>query len=159
MKLNIGCGNIPYPGYINCDLHNTSHADVVCDARALPFDAWSVTEAVLSHTLEHFKTHEVPHILSECWRVLGHGGLLKIEVPDFVANLEEWLAADEDGRWGHLIERIYGQHQHEGDTHKTGFTKERLIKLLGGAGFVPLSVERLTVKHHGPVIQAEALKE
>lgn len=159
MKLNLGCGNKYLEGYTNCDLYNTSVCDKECDIRSIPYNDESVTEIIASHVLEHLPKNDVIVALKSCYRVLIHGGILKLEVPDLNWVLKDFLDAPENQKWGHRIERIYGLQCNMGEFHATGFTKERLIHLLADAMFIPLRIESVDVEHHDRVIQVEALKE
>lgn len=49
---------------------------------AFPFPETSVDKIYASHVFEHFTTHQLESILSECLRVLKPGGLLSVCVPN-----------------------------------------------------------------------------
>ena len=113
------------------------------------FDAvWS------SHTLEHLFAHEVPGALKEFKRVLKPDGFALIMCPDLesVANHIIKHGPDHvayispagpitaiDMLYGHLASVAQGRHYM---AHKTGFTADRLGKLLIEAGFVTANVRR-----------------
>lgn len=113
------------------------------------FDAvWS------SHTLEHLFSHEVPEALREFKRVLKPDGFALILCPDLesVANHIVLHGADGvaytspagpitaiDMLYGHLASVAQGRHYM---AHKTGFTADRLGKLLVEAGFPTVHVRR-----------------
>jgi len=82
VKLNLGCGFNKIDGYVNID----SDPEVIPDLlrnieRGLPFSDSVVDEIFTSHTLEHINPDLIHFVISECWRVLKNGGLLKVIVP------------------------------------------------------------------------------
>jgi SAM-dependent methyltransferase len=113
------------------------------------FDAiWS------SHTLEHLFAHEVPRALGECKRVLKPDGFAIFLCPDLESVAEHLTRYGPDhvaytSAAGPItaLDMLYG-HQASvargrvSMAHKTGFTAERLGKLLLAAGFATVHVRR-----------------
>lgn len=108
LKLNIGCGPVQPPGWVNIDNSNraklasrlpwldrfltklsllpptefnrkTRTADVV---RHIPFPNASVAAIYSGEMLEHFTASQGERFLAECFRVLRPGGVLRLRVPD-----------------------------------------------------------------------------
>jgi glycosyltransferase involved in cell wall biosynthesis len=78
LKIDIGGGLNPYPGYVTVDTRK--NADYVCDLNdGIPLPDNSVGVLNASHILEHL--HDKTKIMSEIHRVLAHGGWAFIEVP------------------------------------------------------------------------------
>lgn len=78
MKVDMGGGLYPRPGYITVDQRDT--ADYVCDLDdGIPLPDNSVGVLNASHVIEHL--HDKTKIMSEIHRVLAHGGWVFIEVP------------------------------------------------------------------------------
>jgi glycosyltransferase involved in cell wall biosynthesis len=78
LKVDIGGGLNPYPGYTTVDLRET--ADYVCDLNdGIPLPDNSVGVLNASHIIEHL--HDKTKIMGEIHRVLAHGGWAFIEVP------------------------------------------------------------------------------
>lgn len=78
LKIDIGGGLNPYPGYTTVDLRE--NADYVADLNnGIPLPDNSVGVLNASHILEHL--HDKHKALSEIHRVLAHGGWAFIEVP------------------------------------------------------------------------------
>jgi len=78
LKVDIGGGLNPYPGYTTVDMRK--NADYVCDLNeGIPLPDNSVGVLNASHILEHL--HDKTKIMSEIHRVLAHGGWVFIEVP------------------------------------------------------------------------------
>jgi ubiquinone/menaquinone biosynthesis C-methylase UbiE len=64
--------------------------------RHLPVGNDSCDVVYSSHMVEHLYTYEVPAFLSEAWRVLCPGGILRLAVPDLRRKAESYLR-DHDG--------------------------------------------------------------
>lgn len=78
LKIDIGGGLNPYPGYVTVDMRQS--ADYVCDLNdGIPLPDNSVGVLNASHILEHL--HDKTKIMGEIHRVLAHGGWAFIEIP------------------------------------------------------------------------------
>lgn len=78
LKLDIGCGSNPHPGYKTLDLKG--NVDILHDLNnGIPLPDNSVGVISASHIIEHL--HDKNKIMSEIHRVLCHGGWAFIEVP------------------------------------------------------------------------------
>jgi glycosyltransferase involved in cell wall biosynthesis len=78
LKVDIGGGLNPYPGYFTIDLRQNSN--IVHDLNnGIPLPDNSVGVLNASHILEHL--HDKTKIMSEIHRVLAHGGWAFIEIP------------------------------------------------------------------------------
>jgi hypothetical protein len=78
MKLNLGCSDRHFPGYLNVD--RVPPADVIADLNApWPWGDSSVDEIRAWDILEHLRSPI--HTMNEAWRVLKRGSLFDIEVP------------------------------------------------------------------------------
>lgn len=78
LKVDIGGGLNPYPGYVTVDTRET--ADFVADLNeGIPLPDNSVGVLNASHILEHL--HDKTKAMAEIHRVLAHGGWAFIEVP------------------------------------------------------------------------------
>ena len=152
MKLHLGCGSIRLPGYVNTDTENWSgKCDVVCDARNL--SQWSDVEEVYSHSvLEHIPPWDTEHTLTEWFRVLKPGGIVRVEVPDLERCYEDWKA----GLIGETeyINNVYGGNKAPGrkfaatQHHLTGFTFAILSRILAQVGFVDVQRYEHETYHH-----------
>lgn len=143
IKINLACGDVILPGYINCDLYNTK-ADVKCDVTDLSrFEDNSVDEILAQHIIEHFSYPEVDRILLEWKRVLKPGGELIIETPDFYESCKKFVSLPEEQRYtmyGHFFAKSWI----DGETHKFLFTKGELWNVLTRAGFKNIDREAPT---------------
>jgi predicted SAM-dependent methyltransferase len=116
-RLNLGCGHIQPPGWVNVDGSNrawlasrlpwldeslvalkifpptefnrrTAWANLL---KPFPWQTGSVDAAYLGEMLEHFTKEEGEHILRECRRVLRPAGVIRIRVPDNAAFWAHYL--------------------------------------------------------------------
>ena len=81
VKLHVGCGFDPLPGWINIDRYGTEGVNLAVDVEhePLPFADGSVNAVFASHVLEHLAHIEV--FMNEAHRVLRDGGLFEAYVP------------------------------------------------------------------------------
>lgn len=85
MRLELGCGNHPTPGYVHHDRWKHSpHVTVAFELEIIP---WPIAEGTVDRLLatdvfEHLKL-DVRVWLDECWRVLKVGGELSMRLPAF----------------------------------------------------------------------------
>lgn len=84
LLVNIGCGKHGRNGWVNIDCFKARGVNCLYDVRKdLPFEDNSVAGIFVEHVVEHFDyTEEIPRFMSECYRCLEKGGVLRIVVPD-----------------------------------------------------------------------------
>lgn len=116
MKLELGSGYAPTPGYLHLDANPAlpqermwadytgecnlaePHVDVLIDASGeLPWRDGTVDEIRAVDVLEHISYRRTAATLREWARVLAPGGRLYVQVPDF-AEVVRWLTEDRQGR-------------------------------------------------------------
>lgn len=91
-KLNFGCGNRYSPEWVNIDFHSESkQVQRVNLLEGFPFPDSSFEAVYSSHVLEHFDRHQGAFLISESFRVLSKGGILRIVVPDLEGSVREYL--------------------------------------------------------------------
>jgi len=92
--VNVGCGRHFHQDWINLDLVSGIPGVVRYDLRqGLPFDEGVCDVIYHSHLLEHL-THEAARLfLSDCFRVLRPGGILRVVVPDLEGIVRAYLAS------------------------------------------------------------------
>jgi len=85
MKLNIGCGFNKLDGYVNVDQFPECAPDVLWNLEETPWplEENSVEELAAHHVLEHLgqETKVFFAIIKELYRLMSHGGRMKITVP------------------------------------------------------------------------------
>ncbi|WP_175919001.1 class I SAM-dependent methyltransferase [Burkholderia pyrrocinia] len=138
-KVNLGCGHIAMPEYINVDAREVPGVDVVADVGGLPFDKGSVDEVFSSHLVEHFPQEELRRRLLPHWRsMLKPGGRLRAIVPDGDAMLKGVAAGSYS--FDDFREVLFGSQDYNGDFHFNLLTPESLTKLLEESGFGQVEV-------------------
>lgn len=162
--LHIGCGNAPKNRLPECfqgkgwnevrlDIDPDVNPDIVASITDMSVISDASVDAVWSsHNLEHLENYQVPSALKETYRVLKPGGFVLINVPNLqqVAALVSAGRAEEvmyvspagpitplDMMFGHHASIARGNHYM---AHRTGYTRERLLKLLAQADFSEVRV-------------------
>lgn len=159
---NLGAGGEYNPYEVSVDLREDPHISFRADIRKLPEDWENQFDIVkANHVLEHLSYVQTAEVLREWIRILKPGGWLKLNVPDLESAAQAVLNAHEGtllsgvifGDQGHPFWRQtpYGgedetgrwlAHSHENNSHKAGFTKRSLGKLLSELGLKNITGER-----------------
>jgi predicted SAM-dependent methyltransferase len=148
MKLNLGCGDVTPPGWINVDnaigarlrklpvLGALSRRFLHCDwdrsvfvhdlRRALPWATGSVECVYSSHSLEHLTRAAGERFMREVARVLKRGGIARFVVPDLKLAVDRYVSGDSDAR-------DFLSSLHAVDTRDRSVAK-RIYGLLSGSG-------------------------
>ncbi len=81
LRLNLGCGSVLLPGYVNVDRAQLPGVEVVHDLDVGPWP-WPDESAERIDARDVFE-HVIDPVLfmTECWRVLQLGGTLRIHTP------------------------------------------------------------------------------
>jgi|tagenome__1003787_1003787.scaffolds.fasta_scaffold20921364_2 predicted SAM-dependent methyltransferase len=169
MKVQLGTGNKPLDGYVNCDVRELPGVDKVFELEKdfpYPFDNESVERVFTEETLEHLSWRLQPKIFRELARMLAPGGEVVIHVPD-VGKMAEYYVRGEVctcvphkaptladfkpdpncpncGGTARVstdrwLAQMCGAQKHPWDVHKTMFTSEMMTRLLEGAGFTEIA--------------------
>lgn len=163
MRLNLGCGPVFLPGYVNVDIEDlasiAARARVAGVPEALPVgvefmqfdlgDPWpwadgSVEDILACELLEHLSSPTLTHVLAESRRTLQCGGQLRGGVPDYQRVWERYEAGDD---WAEVpLWVIAGPYRSRaanalqnfahGWGHQQVFTQAMLQERLEAAGFV-----------------------
>lgn len=90
--VNIGCGGVYHPDWINLDkLPRAGEVQAYDISRPLPFADDSVDACYSSHVLEHLPRTLARHFLLDCQRALKPGGILRLAVPDLAGSASSYL--------------------------------------------------------------------
>lgn len=101
--LNLGCGSVFSPNWINLDFVPVSEQVRRWDIRKdLPFADNSVDVCYSSHVIEHLTPAAAQKLLIECMRVLKPDGIIRLVVPDLEAIALNYLSTLERSRSGDI---------------------------------------------------------
>ncbi len=92
LRIDIGAGARPAPGFISVDL-NPRLAEVVASADDLPFEDGEVEAIRAVDVLEHMSYRDTDRVLAEWARVAAPGCELYVQVPDADAIMRRYVAA------------------------------------------------------------------
>lgn len=97
LRVNLGCGPLPAPGWLNVD-GAAAEADLIQDiGRQLDLPDGCARLIFSEHVLEHLQFPDQSRVfLSECRRVLEPGGYIRIIVPDAERVIRAYAAGDRD---------------------------------------------------------------
>ena len=182
MKLNLGCGHIRPKGWVNTDsslnsllqsfplgavlarlLGRRSYNDQKAKYMNLnkkwrSFKDNSVNVVYASHLFEHLTQKSASLLLSEAYRTLIPGGVIRLVMPDLYANAKAYVAAvdrdDEkatehfmwvlnlhkEGQYpaGHFLHDLIGWWQGWPHQHKYMYDYKSLAKMMKQVGFVDM---------------------
>lgn len=166
MKLHLGCGTHFIEGWVNIDYNlgarlakipplrllvrkanDWDRRIMIHDLRQkLPFTDQTVDCIYTSHTLEHLTRKAGRQLLSESYRVLKSGGVMRIVVPDLKTIVENYMEgkikADE------FLDNLLVHYVEEHDTrlrtllaplmrfpHQCMYDEPRLLQIMSDIGF------------------------
>lgn len=139
LRLNLGSGHKPIPGYINVDMRDLPGVDVVAELDKLPFGDNEIDEIFSSHVLEHFPLEKLRReILPHIFLKLKPGGVTTHIAPNIPAMLSAHQAGDISFDW--LMKVIYGGQEYEGDFHYSGLSVDTLAALMSEVGFTDITL-------------------
>jgi len=130
LLLDIGCGDTKLPGALGVDFHYSPSVDIVADIKFLPFREGAIDHIFSSYVIEHFGHNEVREVLLEWVRPLKNGGTFEIRCPNLRSRALLFVLFPS---WNSIV-NIYGEQNHSGNYHKSGFTNVLLIDLLKSVG-------------------------
>ena len=133
MKLHLGCGDRILKGWTNIDILPWNSQVFEGDVTIFTFDDNSIDEIYASHVLDHLsRNEELDRALSEWYRVLKPGGVLRVAVSDFERVVSMYIEGlDLERLWGHIV----GGHKDKYDRHGCVFDFKLLKTYLEKHGF------------------------
>ena len=134
LKLNLGCGNMILPEFVNVDKYNP-RADIQADILNLPFEDKSAEKVVLCHVIEHISYKKTIDLLEEVHRVLVDGGAFELAYPEYEKCVEAFLKNEKGERWRWWIQTLYGTQDDPGQYHVAPIVTEHLKEQLREVGF------------------------
>jgi predicted SAM-dependent methyltransferase len=139
VRLHLGCGQSPIPGWVNIDVQELPGVDRVLDVRhGLPFH--DVAAIYGEHFLEHLDVDEGLACLVECRRALAPDGILRISTPNldwvFLTHYRHgsW-PADEDA----VADCFQLNRAFHGWGHRFLYNRPALAGILRAAGFAEIT--------------------
>jgi predicted SAM-dependent methyltransferase len=139
LRVNLGCGHIPLPGYINVDMRALPGVDIVAEAGNLPLEPGTLRELRSAHLLEHFPQEELRRRLLPYWfSLLAPGGRFTAIVPDGEAMVGQLAAGAY--RFDQFREVLFGAQDYAGDFHFNLFEPASIHALLHEAGFTDIDI-------------------
>jgi predicted SAM-dependent methyltransferase len=131
IRLNLGCGSSPLPGFINLDNREIPGVDIVRDVlRGLPFSDSSVGFIQSDNFLEHLPQTEVIWVMNEMWRVLINGGEMVHSFPE-AGTVNYWQDPTHLSHW-HRETLTYFQKDHRRNKYYGGEIKPWVIEDVDG---------------------------
>ena len=132
-RLHLGCGKRHIPGYHHIDILEFPHVDTIGPVEWLGHIRSDCAETIYAcHVLEHFGRYEVFDVVSEWFRVLRPGGILRVAVPDFEAAARYHVA---HGDIRDVLGLLMGGQTTAFDYHRVIFDQTSLGELLEDVGF------------------------
>ena len=143
-KLNLGCGYEILNGYLNVDLNDFHHPDLVADVtnlNMLPSNYY--TEVLAYDILEHIERTKTKMVLAEWNRLLIPSGLIRIRAPNLIGLLSLFSKKDYQAikKQEELIQCCFGTQAYKGDFHYTSFTEPLIRHYLKVSGFDEISIK------------------
>ncbi len=137
IKLNLGCGKVKLPGFINIDSEKSCKPDLVLDIlrEKLPYKLGSVDEVVLFHTIEHIPKKHHAIILKQIHNVLKPKGRLIISYPEWIECAKRWVA-NHKGQRAFWEKTLYGRQLYPSDSHVCIMDSNEFKYLLEENGFI-----------------------
>jgi glycosyltransferase involved in cell wall biosynthesis/GT2 family glycosyltransferase/predicted SAM-dependent methyltransferase len=136
IRIDIGVGDAPAPGYLHVDIQQKYHVEVIADTKHLPFETNSLAEVRNAHLIEHFDKKELDEIFTEWIRVLKQGGLLRIICPDFRQICQKFVNGETDVE--RALSWTYGGQLDKYDYHYWMYTPETLCDLFKKYGLIDI---------------------
>jgi len=101
--LNLACGRTYHPSWTNTDLFPVDPSVLQVDLlNSLPFPDQSFEVVYHSHVIEHLRRSAAERLMKECFRILTHGGILRVATPDFERLIRLYLKELEAAEAGDL---------------------------------------------------------
>lgn len=137
MKLNLGCGQNKFDGYVNIDVDPGVKPDLVHDfaQKILPYEDNSIEAVACIHTIEHVPRGFHSLVFGEINRVLQSDGTLYLAYPNAEKTLQFALENHRGMRESYWEHAILGRHLSVWDGHRALIFTTDLICFLREFGF------------------------
>jgi predicted SAM-dependent methyltransferase len=140
LKLNVGCGHVILPDYINVDIRELPGVDILSDSGAIPLPPECVSEVYSSHLIEHFPREIfIRNVMPHWIGLLKPNGELSAVLPDASAMLTDH--SNGQMSWDDLREVIFGLQEYPGDYHYSLYEKKELQQIFERSGLADVRFE------------------
>lgn len=135
MKLNLGCGDDKFEGFVNLDSNPHCSPDLCIDIRFedFPYEDNSVEEVWAIHSFEHIERKYWVVLLKEIQRVLVPFGKFVLSYPEFYKCAKLFIDNRGDNSFWHAT--LYGRQLDPYDFHVSAMDTMELVQLFESAGF------------------------
>lgn len=116
--------------------------DVISDARKLNLPDGYADVVYNSECLEHFPWREYQSVLAEWCRIVKPGGMIRVEVPDFLLACRQILEADTLDMDRRMQQIFFAEQLNEFDFHYVGLTPRMLTEDFENIGFNVVDIKR-----------------
>jgi len=144
LRLNLGCGRFPMPGFVNIDHLDSVKPDLIANATDLPYSPDSVDEIYCGHLLEHLSWDEGQGALNHWLDILKPGGKIRVVVPNFDVLGSTYFQTPTPENMRRLNDHYIYSYVQE-SPHRYCYSAGLLKEAMEMAGFK--RVERLPVDH------------
>lgn len=139
VKLELGAGHRPTPGYEHNDLHPFEHVEHVGSPWMLELPDGSVDEVLALGLIEHLTFYQACDTFRNVHRMLRVGGEFLFDVPDYPVWARYYLDAlngvETPVTMEHIRKTLFGWARWPGDEHKYGWDLVHLTETLHDCGF------------------------
>ncbi|CAK0779574.1 hypothetical protein CCP3SC15_6690002 [Gammaproteobacteria bacterium] len=142
INLNLGCGRMIIPDFVNIDMDPVLNPDMVADVSNLDgiVEDESVDKIVAYDVIEHLDRVQIPITLKNWYRKLKRDGVLYLRTNDWdrlirLYVMGKFLGHQNPVDFEKLVWHFMCEHEKPGMGHKWGFNKATMEKAILDAGF------------------------
>ncbi len=135
MKLELGSGQRPTPGYVHNDLNAFDGIELVGNPWELDIATGVVDEVLALGVIEHLTYEQALKTFARVYDWLKPGATFLFDVPDIAVWCRYLVEGTDLFTPQHVLATLYGWQRWPGDEHKSGWTEDLLLSYLKTAGF------------------------
>ena len=159
IRIDVGCGKTPRPGYVGCDIRPLPGIAIVSPAWAIPLPSGSVDAIYSRHMIEHASLEDAARILRHFYSLLKVGGELDINTPDLERTIAQahmpgdspYVSHVTVSNADHALFSLFGWQTNPHDIHRWAYTEASLAALLRNCGFADVRRIDDTESGSGPL--------